>query len=354
MLISRSRAALLERLPWLLNLPEQSVRNLALALVALSAVLGVFGGTWDAAWHVTLKRETFWTPPHLLLYSGTAIALFGSLLGLAVPWLRSRALWIVEPGFAIAAIGASVVIGAAPLDDFWHRTFGRDVDVWSFPHLVAIGGGVGINLGAALATRKPGSPAWAGAARVLFLVAFLWVCMFGLNWYTLVLARVRDSLEYPLLAVMVSVPPLILAHFLVGRVGAALVAALCMAYVFTAHGFLALVGYAQLPFPPVVLLGAVAIDLIATRPSVPRGVIAGLAYVPLFFLGEAISLAFYPHPALPPPRSEAALSYISAVAERPWDLEHVAMALPLVLIVGALAGGVAMLVAKRLRPLEAS
>ena len=58
------------------------VRSAALPILTLASLFGVAGGTWDAAWHVTLLRETFWTPPHLLLYGGTGLALLGAGAGI--------------------------------------------------------------------------------------------------------------------------------------------------------------------------------------------------------------------------------------------------------------------------------
>lgn len=341
----------------LLTISADRWRAGSMALLALAACLGVAGGTWDAAWHVTLRRETFWSPPHLLLYVGTALALFAAVSGLVGPWLRTGLSGIptsagrglrslaAEPGFAIAAAGALIVIGAAPLDDFWHRTFGRDVDVWSFPHLVALIGGCAINVGAITAVKsdmeRRGPTVLRRAAIMLFLTALLWVVMFGLNWYTLVLARVRDSVQYPVLAVLVSTPVLLLAASALGKGGATVVAAVYMGYTATAHWVLAGFGYALLPFPPVLLVPALGVDvavLLVPRSTRAPGVAAGLAAAGLFYLAEAASLAWYPHPELPEPRSAAALSYFTAALARPWDLEHIVFGLPLALAAGVPGG----------------
>lgn len=341
---ARVRATEISAVRWLLSRQEQHLRAGALAGLAVAAVLGVLGGTWDAAWHVTLRRETFWSPPHLLLYSGTSIALFAALLAVANAGLRGRSLWTAEPGFVVAAIGAAVVIGAAPLDDFWHRTFGRDVDVWSFPHLVALGGGVGINVGAALACRQrlnqPEAPAWTRAALLVFLTALLWVSMFAMNWYTLVLARTRDSFQYPLLVSLVAPAVMVFAHWIWGRFGATVVTVCYMGYVIAAHGLLSVWGFALLPFPPLLLAAAVGVDLAVRNPEHPlaRSAGAGMVFVPLFLAAEAASLAWYPHPALPVPQTQLAMAYFAAAGERPWDLEHLNAALPFVLLAGA-AGG---------------
>src|SRR5207249_3465627 len=52
--------------PTRLGVSEQGLRRGAIGFLVLAACFGTAGGTWDAAWHVTLRRESFWTPPHLL------------------------------------------------------------------------------------------------------------------------------------------------------------------------------------------------------------------------------------------------------------------------------------------------
>lgn len=329
--------------PVFTTVSERQLQTTALGLLVLCACLGTVGGTWDAAWHVTLRRENFWTPPHLLLYSGTALALLSALTGALNPWARGKSIAGLDRGFIIAAAGAAIVIGAAPLDDFWHRTFGADVDVWSFPHLVAIGGGAAINVGSALvasglAKQRGGDQVWKAAA-FLFLTALLWIAMFSLNWYTLVLARVRDSLEYPLLAVLLATPVLILSSRLLGRGGATMVAAYYMGYTAAAHQILAWAGFAHLPFPPIVVVPAIAVDLLwSERPSLVRGLAAGGVAGALFVLAEAASLAWYPHAPLQPPRSATTQNYYDAAAQHPWDAAHLAITIPLCIGVGAIAG----------------
>ena len=87
------------------------LRKLALPMLTLASLLGVIGGTWDAAWHVTLLRETFWTPPHMLLYGGTALALAASCIGVFAVWLNGQSPWRAHPGLVVSAIGAASQVG---------------------------------------------------------------------------------------------------------------------------------------------------------------------------------------------------------------------------------------------------
>src|SRR5215207_2782842 len=45
------------------------------------ALLGAFGNAWDLFWHIVIGRDSFWIPPHTMMY--TAVALSG-LIALAV------------------------------------------------------------------------------------------------------------------------------------------------------------------------------------------------------------------------------------------------------------------------------
>src|SRR5437762_1436721 len=53
----------------------------AVVLAATSAIVGVI---WDISWHRTIGRDTFWTPAHLAIYLG------GALAGAACGWLGVR------------------------------------------------------------------------------------------------------------------------------------------------------------------------------------------------------------------------------------------------------------------------
>ena len=37
-------------------------------------VSGMIGGSWDIAWHMSIGRDTFWTPPHILIQLTSVLA----------------------------------------------------------------------------------------------------------------------------------------------------------------------------------------------------------------------------------------------------------------------------------------
>jgi len=122
-------------------------RRAALWGLLVTKLLGAWGLTWDIQWHMTIGRDTFWIPPHLMIYASVVggLALGGGVL--ALEWRRR-----VTPtrGFRLATLGLVIVLLAAPIDDLWHRLFGIDVTLWSPPHLLALFGSAVSTLGCVL------------------------------------------------------------------------------------------------------------------------------------------------------------------------------------------------------------
>ncbi len=128
-------------------------------LVFAAACITV-GIIWDISWHVTIGRDSFWTPAHLAIYLG------GSLGGLVAAWItwlatfRNRSEWedstvgilgIRSPlGAWVTMWGGAAMLTSAPLDDWWHNAYGLDVKILSPPHALLAAGMYGVVTGAAL------------------------------------------------------------------------------------------------------------------------------------------------------------------------------------------------------------
>src|SRR5438094_3404114 len=129
----------------------------AVVLAATSAIVGVI---WDISWHRTIGRDTFWTPAHLAIYLG------GALAGAACGWLVLKTTFAGTPEQRAAGVsfwgfrgplgawvciwGAIAMIASAPFDNWWHNAYGLDVKIISPPHTLLALGFVGIELGALL------------------------------------------------------------------------------------------------------------------------------------------------------------------------------------------------------------
>ncbi len=96
----------------------QNLREVTIAkIVAVAIFVAVFAGSWDIWWHGAVGRDSFWIPPHLLLYASIVAAVLVVGLGW---YLHPRSRW------RAVAVALFLVPLAAPLDELWHRTFGRE------------------------------------------------------------------------------------------------------------------------------------------------------------------------------------------------------------------------------------
>jgi hypothetical protein len=127
--------------------------------VLFAAVVSVVvGGYWDISWHMSIGRDTFWTPAHI------AIQMCGILAGISSAYLifsctfgddaalRSSTVEVWKfrgpLGAFIAAWGGATMLSSAPFDNWWHNAYGLDVKIFSPPHVVLDGGVLAIQVGA--------------------------------------------------------------------------------------------------------------------------------------------------------------------------------------------------------------
>ncbi|MDH3696811.1 MAG: hypothetical protein OEQ15_05800 [Nitrosopumilus sp.] len=108
-------------------------------LTSFGILLVTVGGSWDITNHLLNKPETFFSPPHALLYLGVAISLVGVILSL-FGWKNLQNFKeLYSISLKIKLIGISLLIGAGPFDFIWHSNFGLD-GFLSPPHLTLITG----------------------------------------------------------------------------------------------------------------------------------------------------------------------------------------------------------------------
>jgi len=108
-------------------------------LVSLGILLAIAGGSWDITNHLLNKPETFFAPPHAVLYSGAACSVVGTVLVFSGSKSSGgRAGKMIWPA-KLAIVGVLILISAAPVDFVWHSTFGLD-GLLSPPHFVLVSG----------------------------------------------------------------------------------------------------------------------------------------------------------------------------------------------------------------------
>ena len=133
----------------------------AYAVVA-AAIMIVIGMIWDISWHMSIGRDTFWTPAHMVIQGGgllagvssAVIALHTTFRG--SPQAKASAVWFwgfrAPFGAWVAMLGCGAMLTSAPFDDWWHNAYGLDVRIISPPHILLGLGMMGIVLGAMLRT----------------------------------------------------------------------------------------------------------------------------------------------------------------------------------------------------------
>jgi hypothetical protein len=153
--------------------------------VVAAAVCVMVGVYWDISWHMSIGRDTFWTPAHLLIQAGGLVA------GLTSGYVALRTTFGSDPAARNASVtfwgfraplgawvcvwGCFAMVTSAPFDNWWHDAYGLDVRIISPPHsILALGIGA-IGIGALLLSvavqNREGDRRAQRVAMWLFIVA---------------------------------------------------------------------------------------------------------------------------------------------------------------------------------------
>jgi hypothetical protein len=163
-------------------------------IVSISSLLTIIGILWDIAWHRSIGRDKFLTPPHILIYLG---AIFGGLFsGIQVIWnslhltaelkaslVRVWGIFYSSLGGLFCIWGAIAMLTSAPFDNWWHSAYGLDVKILSPPHVLLGLGIMFLSFGACVGlckyinTAEVGMPGLNGAGMGgrMALLQFLFV-----------------------------------------------------------------------------------------------------------------------------------------------------------------------------------
>lgn len=171
-------------------------------LVLTGAVVSLLGLTWDVQWHSDVGPDTFFTLPHLLLYSGSAISGLTSLAvvlrvtarqragappvpGLGGPAVRVLGGRFSAPvGYLLAGAGAASFLLYGLWDLWWHELYGFDAVIDSPPHVGLLLSVTTTMVGAVVTCAAAGGTGWGRAATaVAFAVLFTFgtVTVLGLS-----------------------------------------------------------------------------------------------------------------------------------------------------------------------------
>jgi hypothetical protein len=118
----------------------------------------LIGGNWDISWHMSVGRDSFWTPAHILIQLSGVLAgiacgymiLTTTFGGTAAAQNASVKIWGFRGplGAFIATWGCIAMLTSAPFDNWWHNAYGLDVKIVSPPHTLLSLGSFAIKVGA--------------------------------------------------------------------------------------------------------------------------------------------------------------------------------------------------------------
>ncbi|HVG10036.1 MAG TPA: hypothetical protein VNM67_20205 [Thermoanaerobaculia bacterium] len=304
----------------------------AMLVGSTSIVLGIL---WDISWHMTIGRDTFWTPAHMAIYLG------GVLAGICGGWLALKTTFAGTPeergvavrfwgfraplGAWVAIWGALAMLTSAPFDDWWHNAYGLDVEILSPPHTVLAAGMIAIQLGAMLLVLAPQNRAadsahGARGARGLGL-AFLYAAGAVLSMLTILLTEYSyPNVQHAAFFYKVSCgvyPVLLVAAARASRLrwAATLTAAfymlitLAMVWILPLFPAQPMLGPIENPvdhmvppgFPLLLIVPALAVDWILQRRGKNGGWLMALgiaaAFLALFFVSQWLFAEFLLSPA---------------------------------------------------------
>ena len=141
---------------WRLGIPTYAY---AVVFASFCIIMGLL---WDIMWHMSIGRDGLFSAPHVVMYMGALVSgLFSAYQILSLTFrkndpARSKSVnfWGVFHGSLGAMYcvwGALSMLTSAPFDDWWHNTYGLDVQILTPPHTILIVGMMMVQLGAIVA-----------------------------------------------------------------------------------------------------------------------------------------------------------------------------------------------------------
>ncbi len=127
--------------------------------VVFSSFCIVMGLLWDIMWHMSIGRDGLFSPPHLVIYVGALVSgLFSGYQILSMTLRKNHpdrphsvrfwGIFYGSLGAMYCVWGALAMLTSAPFDDWWHSTYGLDVEILTPPHSVLALGMMMVQFGA--------------------------------------------------------------------------------------------------------------------------------------------------------------------------------------------------------------
>jgi len=233
-------------------------------------------------------------------------------------------------GFAIAALGTAIIVLAVPTDLTWHAVFGKDLLIWSPPHLQGVVGGAigGLGVVFAIAGQKGRGPlaredVWY-VAMLLPLVDLLHYVHWSLAHYT-IFPWTRTPDFYPYLVALTVPMVFVAAARALGPWAPTLAGALFFLAIVVIDAGLAAIGFARPAVTPVFAIPAVALSVLYAVMPRRRDDLALAAGGGIVFMLAFVAME---------------TAWMAWVIGQPWPSGRVLGGLPATLATGAVMGGV--------------
>jgi hypothetical protein len=184
---------------------------LIIVLISIGLILQAGAGSWDATSHLLKKPDTFFTPPHILLYIGIILTLISFVISVNFYTKKSKSLDnSSKNSLKLLILGTIFLVGGAPFDFTWHRIFGND-GLLSPPHLTLLTGMLMQNVGGILGAfslykNSTQSQRFMKLIMIPLFSTLLYVSTWYVYFFTLPFSK-GHSLNFnpdPLVAVLIS------------------------------------------------------------------------------------------------------------------------------------------------------
>jgi hypothetical protein len=179
--------------------------------LSLGLILQTSAGSWDATSHLLKKPDTFFTPPHILLYNGIGLTLISFMISVNIYTAKNKNInKSTNNSLKLIMVGTIFLFGGAPFDFMWHRIFGND-GLLSPPHLTMLTGMVIQNVGGIIGAysiykNSPQSQRFMKVVMIPLFSTLLYVSTWYVYFFTLPFSK-GHSLNFnpdPMVAVIIS------------------------------------------------------------------------------------------------------------------------------------------------------
>jgi hypothetical protein len=211
-------------------------------VVLLGTLTSTVGMSWDIQWHIEVGPDTFFTLPHLFVYSGSAASGIASLVMVLLSTSAQRAgqewpriaggvqvrvfggTFAAPVGYLISGVGAAGFLLYGLMDLWWHSIYGFDA-VLNTPSHVALFLSICITMTGSITVFSAARQEWWGKAGVIVAVPILIIfAPMPFNAFTNISAL--NNFDPVTLASVLCAPMLLIVGGLViGRGGAIAIAA---------------------------------------------------------------------------------------------------------------------------------